>query len=136
MASSRQALTAILEAATGVTTLVGSGASARIYPGRVPQNPERPYIVHWKISHPRTHAFGEDKALSFARHQVRFVGTTLSSVEALSLAAKTQLSRYSGTATGVTVQDIFLDDESDAPEFDPELSEYFIDQDYIIWHEE
>lgn len=134
--SSRKALTAILEAATGVTTLVGTGASARIYPGRAPQNPERPYIIHWKISHPRTHAFGEDKALSFARHQVRYIGTSLSSVEALALAAKSSLSRYSGTATSVVIQDILLDDESDAPRYDPDLQEYFIDQDYIVWHEE
>lgn len=129
--NSRTVITAILEAATGVTTLSGT----RIYPGLVEQNPQKPYIVHWKISHPRTHAFGEDKATSFARHQVRFVGTTLGQVEALSLAAKIALSRYSGTATGVVVQDILLDDENDAM-FDPETGEYAIDHDYLVWHEE
>lgn len=131
MATSRQAISAILEAATGVTT----HTSTRIYPGRVPQNPQRPYIVHWKISHPRTHAFGEDKALSFARHQVRSVGTTLASAEDVALAVKTALSRYDGTATGVVIQDILLDDENDAM-YDPLLGEYAIDQDYIVWHEE
>jgi hypothetical protein len=131
MASSRQVITAILEAATGVTAL----SSTRIYPGHIPENPQHPYIVHWKISHPRTHAFGVDKSTGAARHQVRFVGKTLTSVEALALAAKTGLSRYSGTATGITVQDILLDDESDAL-YDPETGEYAIDHDYIVWHEE
>lgn len=131
MSTSREALTTILEAATGVTAL----SSARVYPGKVPQNPQHPYIVHWKISHPRTHAFGADAAVSAARHQVRYVAKTLTAVEALSLAAKTALSRYSGTATGVVVQEILLDDENDAM-YDPETKEYAIDHDYIVWHEE
>lgn len=131
MPTSRQAITAILEAATGVTTLT----STRIYPGRVPQNVQKPYIVHYKISHVRTHAFGSDKALGFARHQIRSVGSSLSSVEAVSLAVKAALSRYAGTATSVVIQDVLLDGEDDA-QYDPDLNEYAIDQDYIVWHEE
>lgn len=131
MSTSREALTAILEAATGVTTL----SSTRIYPGRAPQNVAHPYVIHWKISHPRNHAFGTDVAASGARHQVRFVGKTLTATEALALACKTAISRYRGTATGVVVQDILLENEWD-PEYDAETGEYMIDQDYIIWHEE
>lgn len=44
------AFVALVKAAAGVTALIGSGDSARIYPSKLPQNPTYPCVMYRNVS--------------------------------------------------------------------------------------
>lgn len=120
-----------LGAVAGVTALVGT----RIYPSRLPQGPTYPAIRYQVIDAPRTHLMTRDPGEVHARVQVDSYSKTYAQAQAVAAQVRLALSRWEGTAGGVTVEHVFLDDERDLDEPQPlhdgETGIYRVMQDYI-----
>ena len=110
-----------LKAVAGVTALVGSGTSARIYPVRLPQNVTYPAISYFRVSATRESAMGNDVGNVSARFQIDCWGSTYTSARQVCEAVRAALKRYRGSAT-VTIQDTFLLNEIELFEDDEEGS--------------
>ena len=112
--------------------------STRIYPNVLPQSPTYPAVTFEMISGPRVHAMGSDPGLTFPRYEFTCWGSTKASARAVALQIIDALQDKTGTiggTGGVTIQRIFLEDESDG-ESDPILSRYARIVEFIIWAEE
>ena len=133
------AILARLKAVTAITDIVGSGANARIYPRRLPQDPVLEAITFRLISAPRVHAFGSDPGLVESRWQVDAWAETYEQARDLGDAIRgngvgNAFSRFKGTLDSTVVQDVLLDNE--IPTFEDESGSYRNMQDYMIWYEE
>lgn len=124
------AVKARLLAATGVTALVGT----RVNPVKLEQNTTYPAITYRQVSRQPNSLFQGDAALSSTVVEVESYGLTYSSARTTADAVKSALQRWSGTATGVTVQQIFF--EGELSTYDPEIRHWAISQDYTVWTEE
>lgn len=108
MAVVEQAITAILEGSTSVTSLAGT----RIYPVEMPQDPKLPAITYDLISGVREHAMTADPGTVHARVQVTAWAQTYTAASALSEGVRAATQRYSSTGIGgVLVHEIFIDNE-------------------------
>lgn len=110
-----QAIHARLKAHAGTSALVES----RVYPLRLPEGPTYPAIRYQVIGAPRTHLMGDSADASIGVHsrvQVDCFAETYAGVRAVAEQVRLALSRWSGTAGGVTVEVVFLDDERDLDE--------------------
>lgn len=128
-----------LKAVSAVTTIVGSGSSARIYALKLPQNPTLEAITFQQISGLRAHAFGVDRGTVEARFQVDIWGNTHEEARDLADAirgdgAASALSRWSGTQDSTVVQDVLLNTE--LVFYEEATEDYRVMQDYSIWFEE
>ena len=99
-------------------TATGSVAycSQRIYPARLPQDPQLPAMTYQVISAPREHAMGSDPGHVHARVQVDIYDKTYLGTVSGGKWVREALSRWGGTASGVIVFQSFLDNEIDAYE--------------------
>jgi len=99
-----------------LTSSSGNAAycGSRVYPHNLPQNPILPSETYQVISAPREHAMGIDPGTVHARVQVDIYDSTYLGTVSGGKRVRDALSRWSGTATGVTVHDVFIDNERDA----------------------
>lgn len=133
---------------TGVTALVGSGTSARIYPVLAPQDTASPYVTYQVIDSPQLHTLDPGPAgLSHPRVQIDCYAQGMggyAQVQALSEAIKgtessIKLNGYRGTLGGVTVQGAHLTSEQDIFEPPQDASDegwHRVSMDFTIWLEE
>ena len=124
-----------LKTTSGVTDLIG----LKIFPLIAPKNKKLPWITYQQISNVPVHAMGSDAAVYGPRIQVDIFAETFDSLEDIGLQVKTALQDYSGTiGSGDTlaVSRIFLENEADRVEVDPESKEttYHRIMDFIMWH--
>lgn len=110
-----KAIQARLAAHAGTAALVVD----RIYPMRLPQPTTFPAIRYQVIGAPRTHVMGATPDASIEVHsrvQVDCYAVTYNGARSLAEQVRLALSRWSGTAGGVTVEVLFLDDARDLDE--------------------
>ena len=129
-----------LKAVTAVTNIVGTGANARIYAPKLPQNTPLEAITFRGVG-AREYAFdgGSDPGLVQARFQLDAWGNTYEESRDLADAirgngAGNAFSRFKGTQDGTVVDDTLLDNE--VPTFEDESGAYRTMQDYLIWYQE
>lgn len=112
----------------------------RIYPLRIPQGPTYPAVRYQVIGAPRTHLMGADLGEVHARVQIDCYAQTYDGAHTLATQVRGALSRWEGTAGGVTVIHVFLDDERDIDEptieQDGEKGVYRVMFDFIVHYEE
>lgn len=141
MAVIGDALHARLKAHAGTYALVGS----RIFPLRLPQgigSESLPYpaVRYQIIGAPRTHVMGQDTGEVHARVQVDCYAEKYRDAHLVSAQVRAALSRWGGTAGGVNVEHIFLDDERDMDEptheFEGEKGLYRVMLDFIVHYAE
>ncbi len=137
------ALLARLKELSAVTTLVGSGSSARIYFEPLPQNPVFDAIVITMVSAPRVHASGADPGIVRARVQVDAWSKSYEGARDLGDAirgdnAASALSRWSGTKDTTVVDDVFLENEQALTEVGVGADDrlYRNSQDYMVHYKE
>jgi len=131
MADIAQALYTRLTNDTDVSNEVGS----RVYPFTPPQGVTKPYITYQLINmSERPHAMGGDPQLVVDRYQLDIYGETYSDVITVDDAVMGALSRWTGSAAGVTVDSILHTDRRDTYEDDTELYRRSIDFE-IAWRE-
>ncbi len=127
------ALIARLLGTAGVASLVG----ARVYPGSRPQGDQLPGIVLNWISGAPVYTDDGEAGLSSARVQIDCWGDTYSSAKDVAQAVRASLSAFLGTVSGVTFQNILIEDERDDREKGLNDAEYLYrtNIDFIIWYE-
>ncbi len=128
-----------LKAVSAITTIIGSGANARIYAEKLPQAPTLEAITFRQITGERIHAFGSDPGLVRARFQVDAWADTWEESRDLADAirgngAGNAFSRFRGTQDSTVVDDILLDNE--LATFQDQSGSYRTIQDYLIWYQE
>ena len=117
MASIEEALHAKLVGTVGISGLI----AARCYPLKLPQGVTYPAASYTLIAAPRHPLMGADAGVVDALFQVSAWGTTYATAKALAVQIRTALSRWRGTASGIVVQDSFLQNESDGWEEDGQV---------------
>ena len=118
MADIATAIHARLSGDATLSGLLGGG----IYPFTPTQATGRPYITYQLVSlSERPHAMGNDPALVLDRYQVDIWADTYASVIAVDKEVLRLLSRWTGAANGVTVQNVLHVSRRDEYEDDTEL---------------
>lgn len=120
-----------LVSATAVSGLVGDRVGPRLVQGE-----GFPSVTFGRVSTTRVHAMGADPGLEQVRMQTDSWGETYLAAKSLAEAVKTTVSRFRGTVTGETIQDVLLVNEIDLEEERGEDSMlHRVSQDYYVWHE-
>lgn len=102
-----QAVVARLAASTAVTGRAGT----RIYPVELPQDPKLPAVTYDLISSTRESVMSQDYGTVHARIQVTAWANTYSAASGLSEGVRAAVQRWTGTSTGVTIHDFFIENE-------------------------
>lgn len=89
-------------------------AAGRVYPVVLKQDTELPAETYQVITSVREHAMGADPGHVHARVQIDIYDRTYAGTASGGRHVRDALSRYNGTATGVVVQDVFVDNERDS----------------------
>lgn len=113
MAAEHAGVRALLLANGTVSGLLGSGATARVYPIRAPQNPKLPFAVLTRIGAERSQTFAVPSQITSITLQVDLFETTAAKLRTLADAVRVALNGYAGTTGGVVIQAITLDSERD-----------------------
>lgn len=112
---------AIYARLNGDATLTGK-LNGGIYPYTPKVTPARPYISYQLINQTeRPHAMNKDPALVIDRYQVDVWADTYADMIAVTDEVQRLLSRWRGTAAGVTIDASYQDDRRDLFESDTEL---------------
>lgn len=102
----------------GLTALIGSGTSMRLYPQMLPQNPIYPAMTYSGISGIRETLMGSDPGVVTARYQFSVWDSTYKGVRDLAEQLRLAFERWRGTVGSVVILDTFIDEIMDMP---PEL---------------
>jgi hypothetical protein len=132
--SALKAVNARLNAALGVTALVGT----RIWAGRL-GNETLPATRAAVVGRAQDHLMGADSGVVRQRVQVDSFDDDGAGCEALAAAVYAALNRQPGTYGGVVVQDIALENEFGVYEDEASIAGsrvYRVTQDYFVWWEE
>lgn len=129
-----EALRGILVADGTVSGLV----STRVYPLVLPQNVTLPAIAYQRISGAREHTHDAVGDLARPRFQFSSFATTYSAAKAIANAVREALDNYRGTASGVVIQGIYVENEIDIFNLseDQADSTYGVLVDATVWHQE
>lgn len=132
-----------LKAVSGVTSKVGSGSNARIYPSAAPKDAGYPFIVFSIISGEHAHHTGLSgfKVSGLARKRVQLdcIGLSPNAVDQLADSVRLALDGFRGSVGGMDVRSSMLTDEQSL--YDPaqdgsERHNYRHILDFDIWHVE
>lgn len=131
-----QALYAILSGHAGLSSLVDN----RIYPIVLPQGPLLPAVTYQRVSGEREETHDGPSGLARPRFQVSCWAQILPGVNAFDQAravaeqVRLALDGYQGTAGGVQIEVIQLENEVDL--FEPETQIFHSAIDFTVWHQE
>lgn len=125
---------------SAVTALV----TQRIYPQRLPQNPEYPALVFRRVSGPQVHNLAGAAGRAVPRVQIDCYAETYTQMEALADAVKARLDGFRGTMTtadspalSFVVDTCKLENSLDFDESDvPNKTLHRRAQDYMVNHRE
>lgn len=129
MASIHEAIFDRLVGHGGVNALV----AGRVYRNKMPQNEVMPCIVYQRISKVKYHAMGVEAGVATSRFQFTAWAVTHAEAEALEQQIRLAIARWSGTQSGVTIQDSL--EESQQEDFEPDTQMEGVHQiptDYMI----
>lgn len=107
-----------MDAAEVVAGRLATVAGGRVYPLKLPDQPQFPAVTYQQISAVRTHAMGKDAPLIRVRMQVNVWGKTYAEARATAGAVANRLSRFRGTVGATRVLDVLLDNELETYESD------------------
>ena len=125
---------------TDITTLIGTGDNARIYPMIAPQKTTTPYIVFEKISNNHQHQLSGSSGFSRARIQFNVWSDTYLQAQTLAEKIRLTFDGLHGIYMGdVFVQSVLQMDDDDLLDQDPEkqiADSYGVRMDYEFWFNE
>lgn len=124
------AIRARLAAVTAVTDLVGD----RIRPLKLEQAGAYPAVMYRRVSGRPVSTMGQDDTLTGTVYEVESWAETHAGALALAKQVRAALARWSGTAGGIGVEQVFY--ESEVHYYDPELRVHRVSQDYAVWYRE
>ena len=125
---------------SAITTLVGAGTSARIYPQRAKQKAALPYIEYLRGGGQSEKHHGGVSGHRLTLLYVYCYGATLAAADALAEAVRQNTANYRGDMSGVYVRritcDDALDDGVDEPIDDSYSPKYWVRVIFRIAHAE
>ena len=98
---------------SAITTLVGSGTSARIYPHRAKEKAALPYIEYLRGGGQSERHHGGVSGMRLSLVYVYCNGATLAAADALAEAVRGNTANYRGDMSGVYVNRVYCDDALD-----------------------
>lgn len=107
-----------------------TSAGKRVYPLYLPQAPTYPAISYFQVSCTPTLTM-RGIAFQRIRMQTDCWAETYADAQTLAQEVRSQLSWWSGTAGGVTVEKILLDDEETPP--DPDMQLFRVSSDWTLF---
>ena len=110
---------------------VSGYVATRIYPDTVPQNADFPYIAYSVISTLPTNAKDGVSRMDLTGVQIDIYSRDYSDTQAIAVAARAALDRYSGTNNTVIINSAVFANQSGGA-YEPEIGVYWISQDYNI----
>ena len=128
-------------AQSSVNTLIGSGASARMYPDMLPQGSSLPAIAYWRVSTIHDQYLGRLSGMAAARIQFDCFASTRAGANALAEALKDcGLMNMRGVYSGCMIHAVELDSGQrhyiDAPSDGSDEHRYVSSQDFIFHYQE
>lgn len=102
--------------------LIASMVSRRIYPNIIPERAAMPAITYQQISGDRDHDMDGAEGYVTGRFQINCWDSSYGGAKDLSDIVRMALDGYSGLVSTHYIQRIFLMDEGDMPEVEPELN--------------
>ena len=128
-----QAIYTRLSGYAGLTALV----STRIYYMDTRQDTAFPNITFSLVTNVPVHASGSDAGLEHPMIQVDVWALTAQSMVDISIQVKAALQDYSGTVATIAIQRIFLENENENIDYDPNTKKkiYHRTHDFEVWCE-
>lgn len=128
---------ALLAADSGVTSLLGSGQSMRVYPGRLPQNTNMPAVAYEVISGIELTPIDAQagRQVMQTRVQVTAMAKNYGEVKAVLEAVRIACLYKSGVIAGVTVLSVTRDNVG-ADLRDDDLALYLQSIDFVVMYYE
>ena len=135
MADVTEAVKTRLSAVAGVTSIVGSGTAARIYPSVLRQGGAYPAVRYQQIDGLRESAMGSDTGVVSATVQVDSYADTYAAARALANAVRAAMQRFRGTVSSVVIDDVFV---ASGPNdfYEEQVKKYRCQFDFTVWHRE
>ena len=124
------AIRARLASVEAVSSLVGD----RTRPLKLEQLTAYPAVMYRRVSGTPVSTMGQDDALTGTVYEVEAWAETHAGAVDLAKKLRAALARWSGTAGGVDVEQIFY--EGEIHYYDPELRVHRVSQDYAVWYRE
>lgn len=142
VADIRVGLRARLLGDSGITAIVGSGSSARIFPIKLPQGQKNPSIVYSRISGLGDHHMQGASGLSRPRIQIDCWAQSADVAAQLADLVKERIDGFRGSVLwgenspeeAIDIQGIFFDSERE--DYDGDAQLYRVGRDYFIWFED
>lgn len=125
-----------LSAFSGVTAIVGSGSSARIFPGFAEQDTAPPYIVYQRVAGPRVTVLDGASGLAQPVYQIDAYAGTKDAAKALADQIRIALNGFRGTVGSETAKGSTLLDDRDIFEGSTDPRLYRVSADFRISHDE
>lgn len=107
----------------------------RVYPTKLPQDVEMPAIRYQMIDDVPEHAMGSDVGVAHGRVQIDCFGSDYDEARNVATNVHDALSRFNGTAGGVTIQATFAENKG-IDFYEHEVEQNRIAQDYMVHYEE
>ena len=126
---------ALLKADETVAALV----AARIYPIYIPETGSLPCVVYQVTGKEDIYSSGGMSTLVNSKMQLTCFASTYLGVVALCDAVRDAMGAYSGTVGGCVIRVVFLTDQGDIPEIEPDsdvLRRFARRMNFDIWNEE
>lgn len=135
-----EAVRTYLGSVAGVTSIVGSGSGARIYPQALPQSPTYPAATYSVISNPVVESHSGNSALAHPRFQFDCWSPDYIQAKSLARAIRRALQGFKGMmggGSGVDVDGVDFEGGSAGRDlFDDELQLHGVQIDCVIWHDD
>ncbi len=128
-----QAIYTRLAGYAGLTALV----STRVYYMDTRQDTAFPNVTFSLVTNVPVHASGSDAGLEHPTVQIDVWALTAQSMVDISTQVKAAMQDYSGTSAAVVVQRVFLENEIDNLDYDPNTKKkiYHRAHDFVVWCE-
>jgi hypothetical protein len=123
------ALVAYIKTVAEITSLIGTGGACRIYPLKLPQNPDYPAVTYQVISSPRHH----DIEVAYPRIQYTSFARTYGQTKELADLIRLHLQRLKGVLSGASIKQIEYINSVEFYQDDTQI--YYIPQDFKIIYE-
>jgi hypothetical protein len=112
------------------TYLTSSITDLRLYPDRLPQQPDLPAAIYQRISTGFSYTHDGDTCTDDVRIQISAFGLRRIDADELLKKIRARLSGFSGDMGGVKVGRVFI--RNQVASFEPDVDYYVSRQDYII----
>lgn len=130
-----QALYSRITSDSTIAALIGT----RFFPNQIPQGQKLPAVIYKQEKGDREHIMAGAVGLVNSQYSITCYAESYSQAKELSEAVRKCLDGYSGTVESVSIEGIFLEDETDVPGFKAGtdvLNRFGKSLTFVVWYKE